>query len=164
MKNIIAENKKYVRAVIRKFVGTTDEDIEQEVYVRIWQNLSNYTEKGRLKQWICTLTANVCRDWLRSKSCKAGKLEIGSKNGAEDIVVNGLQEEIADLKKRQKIILKAVDNLPKHYREVIILFEFEEYSIEKIATKLRVPVGTVKSRLYNARKILKEKLSFLKGD
>ena len=46
-------------------------------------------------------------------------------------------------------------------KEVIILYEFEDYSYEKISQKLKIPQGTVKSRINNARKILKEKLSFL---
>ena len=51
--------------------------------------------------------------------------------------------------------------LPKKLKETIILYEFEDYSYEKIAEKLKIPQGTVKSRINNARKILKEKLSFL---
>ena len=49
-------------------------------------------------------------------------------------------------------------------REVIILFEFEELSCEQIAKKTGVPEGTVKSRLHSARKILSEKLQFLRGE
>ena len=44
------------------------------------------------------------------------------------------------------------------------MFEFEGYSIEEIAKRLNIPEGTVKSRLFNARKILKEKLNFLRGE
>ena len=46
-------------------------------------------------------------------------------------------------------------------KEVIILYEFEDYSYEKISKKLNIPEGTVKSRINNARKILKDRLSFL---
>ena len=65
---------------------------------------------------------------------------------------------------RQKIILKAVDSLPRKLRDVIVWYEFEEMSYETIAKKAGVPVGTVRSRLSNARKILSEKLQFLKGE
>ena len=46
-------------------------------------------------------------------------------------------------------------------KEVIILYEYEDYSYEKISKKLNIPTGTVKSRINNARKILEDKLSFL---
>lgn len=162
MKEIIAANKKYVRAVIRKFTGEVNEDIEQEVYLKTWQNLPGYREDGKFRQWICTLTANLCRDYFRSKSYKGGKLEVGEDNAAEICADICPAEELIDAKKRQKIILQAVDSLPKNYRQAIILFEFEDLPLETIALRLKIPVGTVKSRLYNARKILSEKLSFLK--
>lgn len=72
------------------------------------------------------------------------------------------QEEILDSKARQKMILKAVDDLPAKLRKIVILFEFEEFSYEQIAKKTGLPQGTVKSRLFNARKILSEKLKPLK--
>ena len=71
---------------------------------------------------------------------------------------------LIDEKQRQKIILKAVDSLSKEHRKVVILIEFEGYTMEETAKRLNVPLGTVKSRLFNARKILKEKLSFLQGE
>ncbi len=164
MKDIIADNKKYIKSVIRKFTGTDNEDIEQEVYIKTWQNLPKYREGGKFKQWICTLTANVCRDYFRSKSFKKARQEVGEEN-LEDIYQEGVTpEDRIDSKKRQKIILRAVDNLPKIYREVVVLFEFEEYSTEEVAQKLKIPTGTVKSRLSNARKILSKELSFLKGE
>ncbi len=58
--------------------------------------------------------------------------------------------------------MKAVDELPKDLRQVIVLYEFEEKSYKEIADKLHIVEGTVKSRLFNARKILAQKLSFLK--
>ena len=61
-----------------------------------------------------------------------------------------------------KIILKAVDSLPAKLRQVVVWYEFEELSYEQIAKKTGVPVGTVKSRLFHARKILSEKLVLLK--
>lgn len=164
MKDIIADNKKYIKSVIRKFTGTDNEDIEQEVYIKTWQNLPKYREGGKFKQWICTLTANVCRDYFRSKSFKKARQEVGEDN-LEGIYQEGVTpEDRIDSKKRQKIILRAVDNLPKIYREVVVLFEFEEYSTEEVAQKLKIPTGTVKSRLSNARKILSKELSFLKGE
>ena len=65
------------------------------------------------------------------------------------------------LKERQRLVLKEINKLPKKLKETIVLYEFEDYSYEKIAQKLKIPEGTVKSRINNARKILKENLSFL---
>jgi RNA polymerase sigma-70 factor (ECF subfamily) len=164
MQKIIAENKKHVRAVIRRLTGQENEDLEQEVYLKVWQNLPAYREEGKFKQWICMITANICRDRFRSKGYKIINREIDDEAVAETPSEEKPVEEVLDARQRQKLILKAVDELPKHYRDVIILYEFEDYPLEKIATGLKIPLGTIKSRLHNARNILKEKLSFLQGD
>jgi RNA polymerase sigma-70 factor (ECF subfamily) len=57
-----------------------------------------------------------------------------------------------------------VDNLPKIYREIIVLSEFEDFSIEQIALKLKIPEGTVKSRRHKAKELLKTTLTTLLGE
>lgn len=162
MKDIIEQNKKYVRAVIRKLTGSSNEDLEQEVYIKTWQNMPKYNEQGKFKQWICTLTANLCRDYFRSGEYQRQMRSESDEHIDEMRAESTLPEEVIDAKMRQKIILKTVDALPRQLREVIVLFEFEDYSQEQIAAKLHIPIGTVKSRLFNARKQLADKLSFLK--
>ena len=162
MKDIIEQNKKYVRAVIRKLTGSSNEDLEQEVYIKTWQNMPKYNEQGKFKQWICTLTANLCRDYFRSGEYKRQVCSESDEHIDEMRAETRPPEEVIDAKTRQKIILKAVDALPRQLREVIVLFEFEDWPQEQIAAKLRIPLGTVKSRLFNARKQLADKLSFLK--
>jgi RNA polymerase sigma-70 factor (ECF subfamily) len=164
MQRIIAENKKFVRAVIRKLTGRNDEDLEQEAYLKIWQNLPKYREEGKFRQWICQVTANLCRDHFRAKETKLTHAETNDEETIANLSVEVKPEERIDQKQRQRLILKAVDSLPKHYRDVIVLYEFEDYPLEKIALRLKVPLGTIKSRLHNARNILREKLSYLQGD
>ena len=163
MEQIISENKKRIRAIIRKLTGAVNEDIEQEVYIKTWQNLDKYEERGKFSQWIGMLTANVCRDYFKSKQFRQETVQINDEEVLETIAASeNSQEEVLDAKKRQKIILKAVDSLPRKMRQVVVLFEFEELTYEQIAKKTGEPVGTIKSRLFNARKILSEKLQSLK--
>ena len=163
MKQIITENRNRIRSIIRKLTGSYNEDIEQEVYIKTWQNLDSYKEEGKFKQWISTITANLCRDYFKSKEYRHSNLSIDDEDTIENIISSDKgQEEIIDAKKRQKIILKAVDSLPAKLRKIVILFEFEELSYEQIAHKTGLPQGTVKSRLFNARKLLSEKLKHLK--
>lgn len=164
MKKIIAENRSRIRAIIKKLTGSYNEDIEQEVYIKTWRNLDNYKENGKFKQWISALTANVCRDYFRSRQYKISEAQVNDEEILEAAAVCGKQEERLDARQRQKAILKAVDNLPRKMRQVVVLFEFEELSCEQISKKTGLPVGTIKSRLFNARKILSEELKFLKGE
>ncbi len=164
MKDIISQNQGRIKAIIKKLTGSYNEDIEQEIYIKTWKNMNMYKEEGKFVQWISTLAANVCRDYLKSKQHQAEVRKVGDETLLDRVAVGGLQEEVIDAKRRQKIILKAVDTLPKKMRQVIILYEFEEMSYEEIARKTGDPVGTIKSRLFNARKLLSEVLHPLKGE
>ncbi len=164
MKDIINNNKYKIKQIIKNFTGDYNEDIEQEVYIKTYKNLEKYEERNKFSQWICTITANLCRDYLKS-----AKFKLQCNTDHDDELLNNIKyaktpEKEYSLKEQQKITLKAINNLPKKLKETIILYEFEDYSYEQISTKLKIPEGTVKSRLNNARKILKEELSFLIGD
>ena len=168
MKNIIKNYKTYIKTIIKNKLGFENNDLEQEVYIKIWQNLNKFNpEKGELKSWLSTITNNLCIDYFRSKTSKNQALNIDDSNELletiEDLQIS--QEDILDTKKRQKIILQAINSLPQKLRQIVILYEYEEYSYEEIAKKLNLPIGTVKSRLSNARLVLKKILTpLLKGE
>lgn len=164
MKTLIQDNKNRIRAIIKKMTGSYNEDIEQEVYIKAWENSQSYQEKGKLSAWMATITINLCRDYFRTKQFKTAQNQIQTDEW-EEIADKGFsQEEVIDARQRQKLILKAVDTLPVKMRDVVIRYEFEEMNYEEIADKLNISVGTVKSRLFNAREVLSQKLSYLKGD
>ena len=133
MREIIEQNKGFIKAVIKKITGSYNEDIEQEVYIKTWQNLSAYKEIGKFRAWIATIAANVCKDYFRSSQYRQKSNEITSEEVLENKSVMASQEKIVDAKLRQKIILKAINDLPRKMRKVVILFEFEEFTIAEIA-------------------------------
>ena len=161
MKEIINKNSHKIRQIIKNFTGKYDEDLEQEVYIKTYQNLNKYQEKNKFSQWICTITANLCRDYLRSSKFKNSENTTNYEEIINNINTKKTPEIEYSQQERQKIILKEINSLTKKMKEVIILYEFEDYSYEKISKKLNIPEGTVKSRINNARKILKDRLSFL---
>lgn len=164
MRTLIQENRNRIRAIIKKMMGSYNEDIEQEVYIRAFENGNRYKEKGKLSAWLAVITSNICKDYFRTKHFKSLQAQVS----ADEIELVATQEqtpdEIIEVHQRQKIILNAVDSLPAKMRDVVVFYEFEEMSYEEIATKLKISVGTVKSRLFNARLILSQKLAYLKGD
>ena len=142
--------------------GSSNEDIEQEVYIRTWKNIDKYKEEGKFKSWINTITANLCRDYLRSSYFKHSQNTVTE----EDDLIQ-IRDEKQDIesefiaKQRQKRIINAIDNLKPKFKEVIIMYEMQEMSYEEISKKIKCPVGTVRSRLFNARKELSLTLSDL---
>lgn len=135
--------------------GSKNEDLEQEVYIKTWKNLGKYSEQGKFKSWINTITANICRDYLKSsyyKNMNNALTDEEELNNIKDSKGNIESEFIK--RQRQKKIEDAIDELKPKLREVIIMYEIEEMNYEEIAKKLNCPVGTVRSRLFNARKEL----------
>lgn len=142
--------------------GSSNEDIEQEVYIRTWKNIDKYKEEGKFKSWINTITANLCRDYLRSSYFKHSQNTVTE----EDDLIQ-IRDEKQDIesefiaKQRQKRIIDAIDSLKPKFKEVIIMYEMQDMSYEEISEKIKCPVGTVRSRLFNARKELSLTLSDL---
>lgn len=161
MKDIIKKNSNKIRQIIKNFTGEYNEDLEQEVYIKTFQNLNKYQEQNKFSKWICTIAANLCRDYLRSSKFKFSKQTTSDEEVLGNLKAAKTPEKEYSQKERQRLVLKEINALPKKLKETIILFEFEDYSYEKIAQKLKIPQGTVKSRINSARKILKENLSFL---
>ena len=157
---LIEQNKKNVRYIIKKITNEQNEDIEQEVYIKIWQNQDKYKEQGKLKGWIGTIAKNLSKDYLKSSYVK-------NRTDIDEEKINEIKDKktTPELKliqnERHQMIINAINGLKPKYREVIMLHEIDNMLYEDIAKKLKCPVGTVKSRLYNAKKELCEILKDL---
>lgn|SRR5574344_1011540 len=161
-KKLITNNKDYVRNIIRLITKEDNEDLEQEVYIRAWKNSDKYEERGNFKSWICTVAKNISKDYLKSAYKKNEQNSTNDDNVISLIPDKKDTPEIISLNKfRQKRIIDAIESLKPQFKEIIIMYEMQGYSYEKISKNLDIPVGTVKSRLYNAKKILAELLKDL---
>lgn len=155
MKSIIEQYRNNIRKIISNITGSNNEDIEQEVYIRTWKNIDKYKENGKFKSWISTITANLCRDYMKSAYFKHSQNSVTEEDELIQIKdeKEGIESELIK-KQRQKQIMDAIDALKPKFREVIIMYEMQDMSYEEISEKIKCPVGTVRSRLFNARKEL----------
>ena len=154
-KELIKNNQSNVRSIIRLITKETNEDLEQEVYVKVWKNANKYTEKGAFKSWINTIAKNVSKDYLKS----AHKKNQDTMTTDDEVLVSIKDKKLTpELKlitnERQQRILKAINSLKPKFKETVMLCEIYGYSYEEAAYKLKCPIGTIKSRLYNAKKQL----------
>jgi RNA polymerase sigma-70 factor (ECF subfamily) len=159
---IIKSNKENVKNIIRLISGETNEDLEQEVYLRVWKNSENYEERGSIKGWISTITKNITKDYLKSSVVKREQL-----TSEDDTVFETLKDkkETPELRlisnDRQKRITQAINKLKPKFKEVILYCEVYGHTYEEAAAKYKCPIGTIKSRLYNAKKELAKELEDL---
>lgn len=155
-------NGNYVKNIIKNITGSYNEDLEQEACLKIWKNADKYQEQGNLKAWVRTVTANVTKDYLKSSAHK-----FSQKTMSDEEILTGIKDKKSSPEnelerlERQKIISEAIRSLKPKLKEIIILYEIQNCSYEEISHKLKCPIGTVKSRLYNAKKELANKLSEL---
>lgn len=162
LNKVIKDNKQNIKNIIRLITKEDNEDLEQEVYIKIWKNSDKYQEKGASKSWISCITKNTSLDYLKSSYQKVFKTST-----SDDLVLANIKDRKSspDVKteslERQKKIIRAIDSLKPKFKEVIMLCEISGYSYEECAKKLKCPVGTIKSRIYNAKKELAEKLQDL---
>ncbi len=162
MKNIIELYKNNIQTIIKNFTGQKNEDIAQEVYIKAWKGLDKYKENGRFKSWISTITANTCRDYLKANSAKQNKTSYIDESTIMQISDHRIMPEDQLLyKERQEQILKAINCLKPKQKEVIVLYEIKNMNYDEISKIIKKPIGTVKSRLFNARKELAEILENL---
>lgn len=159
---IIKTNKNNIKSIIRLITKSENEDLEQEVYIKLWKNSDRYKEQGSLKSWIGTIAKNTSKDYLKS-----AKFRYEKDSTSDDFVLTSIQDKkkspegnALSLERRQRII-KAIDGLKPKLRETIMLCEVFGYTYEEAAQKLKCPIGTIKSRIYNAKKELAEKLEDL---
>lgn len=159
---IINTNKQNIKNIIKLITKQENEDIEQEVYIKLWKNAEKYEERGSLKSWVNTIAKNTSKDYLKSAVVKNEQ-----NSTSDDIVLCNITdkkrspEDCVIVNERQKRIIKAVDNLKPKFREVIMLCEIYGFTYEEASKKLNCPIGTIKSRIYNAKKELAEVLQDL---
>ena len=153
-REIFTKDRQKVKNIIKLVTKEENEDLEQEVFLKAYKNKEKYHERGKFTNWITTITYNVSRDYLKS-----GKKRYEAPVEDENVVINIRDrkrnpEEASLQRERQMRITAAINALNKKHKEVIILSEIENMSYEDISKKLRCPLGTVKSRIYNAKKEL----------
>jgi RNA polymerase sigma-70 factor (ECF subfamily) len=137
-------------------------DLAQEIFVKVYVALDRYDPKYQFSTWLFRIAQNSAIDALRKKT--VNEVSIAPKAGDDD----SKEREFADTgvspyramnnKQLADAIDSAVKNLPSDYRELIQLRHFAELSYEEIASMKKLPLGTVKNKLFRARNLLKVEL------
>jgi RNA polymerase sigma factor (sigma-70 family) len=134
----------------------TAQEVVQDVFVTCYKHLDEYNQIQSYKSWIYRVTINRCKDKLRSSLLKRF---IFNNDLLQNVNSSEATPEDQVLKDREAEFLSiSVLSLPVKYREVIILFYYEELSIEEISSLLNVNPNTVKTRLKRSRDLLKKVL------
>lgn len=144
-----------------RFLGSraAAEDVFQDTFLQVHLVAESFDSSRRFKPWLYTIAANKARDFHRRQKRRAtASLSApvsGSKDGETEFVDliaadDASPEEPLSKHEQAENVKKVVDELPNHYREILLLSYFQKMSYSQISDALDIPLGTVKSRLHSA--------------
>ena len=124
------------------------EEVSQDVFLKIWQALDTFEpQRATVGTWIYRITRNTALTHLRGESYR------------QTLPIDSIDEPSgAPADHGQDDIRRIVAQLPEELREVIVLYYYQERSVDEVAAMLELPSGTVKSHLFRARKMLAESM------
>jgi len=139
-------------------------DLVQEAFLRVYRALRRVEPDAPLERWLYRIVSNLHIDLLR----KRPRTRVESLDAPVETARGEVSREIADLESSPEAILdreqldaaiqRALGTLPQELRLVVVLSDIEGLAYEEIAAMLRIPLGTVKSRLHRARQALQQRL------
>jgi len=136
------------------------EDVAQDVFIKVFSMLERYDERYAFRSWLFKIAANQCIDFIRKNRVKLLRLDEPVHYQGEEIERElpddaPLPDEILHTGDLHRILKEITDDLPPHYRAMIVLRHQEQLSYEEIATMMDLPLGTVKARIHRARALMK---------
>lgn len=167
---VIKRTEGLVSQIVFKLIKNPEDrrDLAQDIYLKVFKNLSNFQFQSKLSTWIGQIAYNTCLSYLEKK-----KYILLEENNSVDEIEEGKlgfpatkNSSIADNETEQQLfqaeiseqIQSAMETLSPIYKLLITLYHYEDLSYEEMTSITELPIGTVKNYLFRARKALKDNL------
>ncbi len=154
----------YIYNLIRDYDQAVD--LSQETFIRVFRHAHRYKGNYKFSTWIYKIATNLALDEMRRRKRRGFFLTqrlfgISEQGEMELQISDGRPSPEVHLgsKEKARLLRIAIDSLPPRYRLVFVLKEVQELSLEETGNVLNLSVGTVKSRLHRAKRLLRDKLS-----
>ncbi|MGC8784923.1 MAG: RNA polymerase sigma factor [Armatimonadota bacterium] len=144
---------------IERIVGNRSEaeELLTEVFLKVWQHAAHFGHRGLVRNWIYTIAANLARDALRRRKVRepiaAESLDVLAQE-ADPAGVDPLRETLG--RERSEMLQRSIEQLPPTDRMLVELYHFQEHSLEEIERITGIPRNVAKSRLFRARRKLRD--------
>lgn len=153
---IVEKYRSLLMRYVRRVTNQAEEEVEdivQEVFIKGYENVQSFDQTKKFSSWIYRIAHNLCIDFFRKKIPITSVIEDG-----EELFESGekLIEELAMEKEKAEEVVRAVERLELKYREVILLYYFEEKSYDEISDILHINTSNVGVLLLRAREKLKK--------
>ncbi len=160
---LVERYKNRIHWVVKRMVGgPEDEDLTQEVFLRVYQAIPGFRSGSKFSTWIYKIAHNLCLTELRKRKRRGEHLSL-EEEGDEKVhwmlreSRQGLEEEIERMDLSENI-QALVEQLPVHHRTALTLFYANQARYEEIAEVMGIPLGTVKTYIHRAKLRIRELL------
>lgn len=150
-----------------RLIGRRDDavDLAQEVFIKVYVSLGSFDPRYRFTTWLYRIASNCAIDWLRRKrlptcSLSSARPEDDRRDAPEEQYASDdpLPDQFLRASEIKRRLDAALEELPPHYRQLILLRHRQHCRYDEIARILELPIGTVKNRIFRARGMLKRSL------
>lgn len=162
---LVLDNQSKVYNLALRMVGNEDDafDMSQEAFFRAYSSIQSFRGDSKFSVWLYRLTTNICLDFLRSETRKSHtSLTYTEEDDEKELEIPDERFSPQTQVERQELreaVRRGLDKLMPDFRAILLLREVDGLSYEEIGSALDLEVGTVKSRIFRARKKLCEILS-----
>ena len=140
------------------------DDATQDTFLKAYRSLKQFRGDARLKTWLCRIARNECLNRLRHERMVPLDEQMTGEGGFQLVDSTPSPLELIEQQEIQSTVHAAINELPPSYRLVITLFHLDGLSYEEISQVMEIPMGTVKTQIFRARRLLKSKLqAFVEG-
>jgi RNA polymerase sigma-70 factor, ECF subfamily len=163
--SLVWRYKNQIYSYIARVVGAGPEaeDLTQDVFVRAFHSLGRYRGDAAPDTWLYRIATNIIIDRHRKRGRRGETVSLDDENETvaelPDLGRAGQPLEMVASAELQREVRAALDSLPVKLRTCVVLFDLEGLTYEEIAAAVGCPVGTVKSRIFNGRAKLRERLA-----
>ena len=159
-REIVLENQDRVYNLCLSFMKNAEEaeDMAQEVFLHVYQNIEKFKGESKLSTWIYRITSNKCLEEIRRKGRKKRAAFI------EDISDRTIQNQVKDFfhpgvaledQERAEVLFQAIDKLPEQQKVAFTLTKVEHLSYSEVSKVMKKSVGSIESLLFRAKKNLR---------
>jgi len=157
-KSLVERYEKRAYLYARGMIGNGEDayDLSQEAFIRVYKSLNRFDQSYPFGVWFFTILSNLCKNHLRKKYNR--NEDINSEEFLDSLPAaeSSKPDQALFQSDIKRLVWEAISELPAKFREIILLSHFEEMSYDQIAKALNMHRGSVMSRLYYARRKLRE--------
>ena len=166
-REFIEKYKRLVAHIVFRMVPNLSdrEDVCQDVFVKAYESVQGFQFQSKLSTWLARIAYNACVNYLDKK-----RVPLFNDKAPDDVTLDSFYSDdrdpydAAEGADAGRLLYQHVNALPVLYRTIVTLYHLEEMKYAEIAQILQLPEGTIKSYLFRARRMLKEKLIEIQED